>query len=325
MSGDLVSIINGGARGAVSSSIFASNESLVPSSTVLLVAGGPIDFIGNIVYGVKRPETTVGAVVMGGFVGLPLFDRNVVAGCDGGPAVQGAPVGGCNLVWENPGGHFKGREPGENDMVASPQFCDPEGGDFSVAQSSPCLGTNNLLACSTLGSVVGGCPSTGQIPHILTTDPTGLAVVVDGELVVSPELVVWGVGTDHLLSTSSPQQSIPDTRYAFQGWSDGCDTTHVVVASDQAVEFCASFETEHWLATTGTENGLVFGAGWYVQGLSLRSKRYRGLATSLSDGRGPEKVPTPGQITINRHDERADHPGRDLYERGPRIDDDRGR
>jgi hypothetical protein len=90
------------------------------------------------------------------------FARNVVAGSTGGAALRivGNPLGqdsGCDVLWDNEGGHFNsGWNPGLPEILADPQFCDPESGDFTVHDTSPCLAKNSG-GCGDIGAFGIGC------------------------------------------------------------------------------------------------------------------------------------------------------------------------
>jgi hypothetical protein len=94
-----------------------------------------------------------------GFTGS--FARNVVSGSTGGAALRSVePLGqdsGCNVLWDNEGGDFYGEwNPGLPEILADPQFCDAESGDFTVHDSSPCLAKNSG-GCGDIGALGLGC------------------------------------------------------------------------------------------------------------------------------------------------------------------------
>jgi hypothetical protein len=62
-----------------------------------------------------------------------------------------------NDVWLNEAGAYTGIEPGENDIAADPLFCDPETGDFSLREGSPCLPDRE--GEERIGALGKGCPS----------------------------------------------------------------------------------------------------------------------------------------------------------------------
>jgi hypothetical protein len=100
-----------------------------------------------------------GALKMYG--GAMELHRNVVVACTGGPAVRlfsGTITTACNVFWDNPEGDVEGFVLGATDRVVDPQFCDPDAGDLTVAESSPCLPANSG-GCDLIGALGQGCGS----------------------------------------------------------------------------------------------------------------------------------------------------------------------
>jgi hypothetical protein len=92
-----------------------------------------------------------------------VFQRNILAGNSGAPAVSvGAgfpqPISGCNLFWDNPDGDAQRFIIQPTSILADPEFCDPEAGDFTVHDTSPCLPANSN-GCDLIGALGQGCGS----------------------------------------------------------------------------------------------------------------------------------------------------------------------
>jgi hypothetical protein len=98
------------------------------------------------------------AVVLEG--GSSLFSNNVVAECSGGTGAvrkeAGTVTSDCNVFWMNPGGDLDGIPYGTLDRVVDPGFCDPDSGDFTVQETSPCLPANSG-GCGPIGGEGMGC------------------------------------------------------------------------------------------------------------------------------------------------------------------------
>lgn len=128
----------------------------------IYVSGGPIDISGNTFWGCSQEASSPGgaaAFLQGGTVH---FHNNVVSNCYGAKAVTlytGTVVNDCNVFWSNPDGDIENFNYGPNDRVVDPEFCDPESGDFSVNETSPCL-PENSGPCGLIGALGQGC---GQI------------------------------------------------------------------------------------------------------------------------------------------------------------------
>jgi hypothetical protein len=90
---------------------------------------------------------------------LAAFTNNVIAHSTGGPAVSvySGATAGCNDYWANAGGNFGwSYPPGAQDLFQDPQFCDPDGGDFTVRSTSPCA-EGNFPPCGQIGAHGVGC------------------------------------------------------------------------------------------------------------------------------------------------------------------------
>ncbi len=115
--------------------------------------------------GIDVSETTV------------LLDRNVLAYCLDGPAMQGAwgaeSAITCCVVYGNQGGAgaLESVLGQDGNFAADPRFCDPGQRTFSLWADSPCLPENNPL-CGLIGAWPQGCipaafsatPTRGQVP-----------------------------------------------------------------------------------------------------------------------------------------------------------------
>ncbi|MBU1700707.1 MAG: right-handed parallel beta-helix repeat-containing protein [Candidatus Eisenbacteria bacterium] len=104
-------------------------------------------------------------------VASPYVENNVIAGTLEGFAVNCIPVGGytpepqirCNAFWNNEGGAWSGYGcnpawwPGN--FEADPLLCDPESGDFHLAENSPCAPGNHPYnyPCGLIGAFDMGC------------------------------------------------------------------------------------------------------------------------------------------------------------------------
>src|SRR5205807_6362164 len=76
----------------------------------------------------------------------------------------------------------------------------------SVVTSAPRSVTGNFTALS--GAVV-------------STNPPGLSVTVDGVAYTGTQNFSWALGSVHTLAVNSPQNGTAGTRYAWANWSDG--------------------------------------------------------------------------------------------------------
>jgi hypothetical protein len=97
------------------------------------------------------------------------LERNIFSYTTGGPAVEiafnsgGSVISGCNVFWQNQGGHTYGFSMGPTDLVADPQYCNASAQDFTVNAASPCLPWNNN-GCGQIGAWGLGCGSVSVEP-----------------------------------------------------------------------------------------------------------------------------------------------------------------
>jgi hypothetical protein len=88
------------------------------------------------------------------------------------------PDTGCNLLWDNEGGHyFDAWVPAPTDVYANPQLCDPLNGDYTLSESSPAAAANSPT-CGQLGAFGVGCgtvsvesTSWGRLKSLYRSDP----------------------------------------------------------------------------------------------------------------------------------------------------------
>jgi hypothetical protein len=64
----------------------------------------------------------------------------------------------CVVLW-HPHGLGEGCGDGDRVLFADPLFCDPEGGDYSLAGDSPCLPGQGPAGCGLIGAIDLGCDS----------------------------------------------------------------------------------------------------------------------------------------------------------------------
>jgi uncharacterized protein (TIGR03437 family) len=106
-----------------------------------------------------------------------------------------------------------------------------------------------------------------QLPTTVATNPPGLAIVVDGVTLTSPQAFDWAVGTSHTISAASPQGS-GATRYVFTSWSDNGAQTHSIVASPSPATYIVNLT----LVTTFPQvnaGGIVNNASYTLQSSSV--------------------------------------------------------
>jgi hypothetical protein len=102
--------------------------------------------------------------------GTVTFEQNVIAGSGGAPSAMAS--GGtnvndsCNLFWDNADGDVVGFVADASTEYSDPIFCDPSGGDFSVASDSPCVTSEE---CAPIGGFGEGCVTVSVEPETWST------------------------------------------------------------------------------------------------------------------------------------------------------------
>ena len=92
----------------------------------------------------------------------------------------------------------------------------------------------------------------GRVPTSWTvsTNPLGLAVIVDGEEVTTPAVFDWTPGSEHTLSVPPGPQARPGSRYRFGRWSDAdAAGTRTVTATAATTLYEANFVAAHRVST----------------------------------------------------------------------------
>ena len=90
----------------------------------------------------------------------------------------------------------------------------------------------------------------GHIPseHVISTNPAGLEIIVDGERMTAPASFSWATGSEHTLEVPSPQFR-PGSRFLFGRWSDDGERAHRITATPDTTLYQASFIAQHQVET----------------------------------------------------------------------------
>jgi hypothetical protein len=87
---------------------------------------------------------------------------------------------------------------------------------------------------------------------VVTTNPTGLSITVDGVTHTAPQTFNWVVGSSHTIATSSPQNVSGGSEQLFTSWSDAGAISHSVTAPTANTTYTANFTTEFQLTTAAS-------------------------------------------------------------------------
>jgi streptogramin lyase len=139
----------------------------------------------------------------------------------------------------------------------------------------------------------------------VTTNPAGLQIVVDGNMVTSPRSFVWDVGSGHSIGVLSPQGS-GGTRSVFTVWSDNGAQTHNVTTPATTATYTANFKTQNLLTTavsppgTGTVSANPPSADGFYDNSTTVVLTASGLFLNWSGDLSGSANPQPLAMTVPR-------------------------
>ena len=105
----------------------------------------------------------------------------------------------------------------------------------------------------------------------VTSNPAGLAIIVDGTTYAGSKTFSWLPGSSHTINTLTQQNGVAGTRYNFANWSDGKALSHTVVCpASGSITYTATFSTQYQLITNilpaGAGTMSPISGGWYAAG-----------------------------------------------------------
>ena len=96
----------------------------------------------------------------------------------------------------------------------------------------------------------------GHVPaeHVVSTNPAGLEIIVDGRRTTAPARFRWEPGSEHTLEVPSPQFR-DGGRFLFGRWSDDGARAHTITATPDTTLHQASFIAQHQVSTVADPPG----------------------------------------------------------------------
>lgn len=183
----------------------------------------------------------------------------------------------------------------------------------TTANASTAISLSQGVASSANGTAItpvvtqGGSLSiqraTTTVNITVTSNPSGMQIVVDGVTYTAPQSFQWVPGSTHTLGAPSPQGAGP-TRYVWASWSHGASQTNTITTPTSPRVYTAGFTTQYQL-TTGSHPGsggrVTPTAGYYDAGATVQltatpNPGYR-FAGWSADGAG---VANPLTVTMNQ-------------------------
>jgi len=150
------------------------------------------------------------------------------------------------------------------------------GGTFAAGSSRTVTGTANsgftFVNWTESGSVVSTSASytftlngnrtlvanfSASPTFIVQTNTTGSTFTVDGTSYNSSQTFSWAPGSNHSISTTSPQSGTTGTQYVWSNWSDGGAISHSVTAPASGTTYTANFTTQFFLTMNAGAGGTV--------------------------------------------------------------------
>lgn len=153
---------------------------------------------------------------------------------------------------------------------------------------------------------------------VVTSDPIGLQVQVDGATVTTPRVFTWQPGSTHSLNVANPNQQGggAPARYVFESWADAPEASRTVTAGQESATYTARFQTQYSVMSSNSpfnqgsvriepvpEAGSYFAAGSTITLTASpnSSSRFTGWSGDLGGSNNPEirVVDDQLQITAN--------------------------
>jgi uncharacterized protein (TIGR03437 family) len=83
----------------------------------------------------------------------------------------------------------------------------------------------------------------GVVPEqtTISSNPLGLILQVDGQLITTPRVFAWSAGSQHTIGVPPVAQSDAGLEYRFGKWSDGGAQSHEIVSNPDVTVYTANF------------------------------------------------------------------------------------
>jgi hypothetical protein len=195
-------------------------------------------------------------------------------------------------------------------------------GSATQAKTWTSAGTYNVRAwarssvnTSVVSNWLGSLSVMISVPTVLcmlTTNPSGLRITVDGSTYTAPQSFSWVAGSSHTISVASPQSGTSGVRYVYASWSDGGAKSHTISVPSSSTTYQANFATQYSLTTSvnpaGAGRVTPSGTTWHTIGqkisISANAKSghsFSGWSGNLSGTLNPTSVimDSPKKVTAN--------------------------
>ena len=140
-------------------------------------------------------------------------------------------------------------------------------------------------------------PFTGQT---IASNPPGASFTVDGAPCTACTFQ-WTPGTQHTITTTSPQSQGTGAQLAFVSWSDGTNGSSDTITAAAGTTYTESFAAQYYLTTAVSPNGagnISPSSGWYSPGVTLSASANGGYQftnfTGTATGGSPLSITMTG-------------------------------
>jgi len=180
-------------------------------------------------------------------------------------------------------------------------------GTYNVRARARCTKDPGTVSSWSTAALVN--ITSAQVFYIVTTNPSGLKVTVDGVAYTAPQTFNWDAGSLHTLSAASPQTGTPGIQYIYNSWSDNGSQIHNITAPASTTTYTASFATQYTLTTSANPSGggtiNPAGAIWGNSGQSVSISatantgyRFVGWSGDLSGSSNPSSITLSGPKSV---------------------------
>lgn len=214
--------------------------------------------------GMARTANAVAATVTAGGTTTLNLSSTLLGRIFGSVSSTSGATAGAQIVATGPSGTVGAT----SDAAGSYSTIRVPAGTYSLqATTATANGTVSGLAVNgdTLANIVVSQAASATV----TSNPAGLAIIVDGSTCVTPCTFQWIAGSAHTVSLASPQAGSAGTRYTFVNWSDAGAQSHTINSVAGSTTYTANFNTQYFLTTSAIPVGggsISPASGWFNSG-----------------------------------------------------------
>ncbi|HTS18531.1 MAG TPA: glycosyl hydrolase family 28-related protein [Verrucomicrobiae bacterium] len=151
-------------------------------------------------------------------------------------------------------------------------------GGWTGSGSGSYSGSDNPASVTMNGPVSETANFAANIPVTVQAGLSGLSFTVDGTSYTNAQVFSWVAGSNHTISTTTPQSGGTGVQYVWNSWSDSGALSHVVSPTN-GTTYTANFTTQYYLTMSASSGGTVTpSSAWNNSGAVV------GIAANASGG-----------------------------------------